>query len=530
MNAAKKWLIAIVVLCIGYSGLWYFQAYRLQKQIKKEIDKQVTPDGISYHYDALSLSGFPWNIQLTFSNPVLKSDQYEIHHIGSSINSFSLFGTLKTVQIEGKTEISSPQSAYTCTIEGKAMATLSSQTVHPLAFFNELLSKKVHDHKGSYTLTLSPLRVAFLTNGQEEMVLQTSYATFDFEKVLDAARQMIHFKSAIRNIGYQVAAADKENGPVSPETLCQLIFSKLGEKVGKGNFSIDFEASLPDAKRLEEISRLPFRLISQPVPEIRFTLNQLDFSNNFMSNHTNAQLQINEEESRTIIIDSLWHSQTNVTALCYDTAQEILDALGKKANYLIPVNQKITDMKKMLTQHLADIKAVIPKLHEFGTIDFAKEQTIQFNKETMNGKISLSQFALLTSLYGIRLHGALEYRQEFSGKLTCELVRYAPMIHDAVGYVNRLVTLLNHFLPEKEQPYRLISPEITDHILGYIRTICDAPASASDDVTVTIDYQGSTSKIGTLSMAQFQEATNKLITEIQNSMHPVITPQPAQKK
>jgi hypothetical protein len=128
--------------------------------------------------------------------------------------------------------------------------------------------------------------------------------------------------------------------------------------------------------------------------------------------------------------------------------------------------------------------------------------------------LSFHHYDIITEPYAIKSHGEVKVIDDLPhGKYEIVWENYQKMIHDIVGYYNRVFPVVKKVVESGEYPFpiEMIKDPEEEKIVSFFRLISNDPASNGDTITITVDFNDlSNITVGGKSLQQVIEASHKL--------------------
>ena len=237
-------------------------------------------------------------------------------------------------------------------------------------------------------------------------------------------------------------------------------------------------------------------------------MNKFDADSKFGTFTSKGRIDL-KEVSDIVTLDLSLDSVNDYTKEYVSAMIDAIRAVSKEAQNFRPSNQDQENFKNILTQHVDEVTALVPRMDEFGTVKFNHEVKIDFDKKKFETDVNLSKLEFTSALYGVHLTGGLKAGEEnYSGSFTLDLSKYTDLVRDIISYYNRVILVLNRMQPG--QNYPLIPDHAGQDVIEYVRAISNAPEKDSKDVSITASYLDGKTKVGTLSLPDFLKKTEEL--------------------
>ena len=233
-------------------------------------------------------------------------------------------------------------------------------------------------------------------------------------------------------------------------------------------------------------------------------------------------MTISEDSKKNVSVRLETKADAHYTDLYYSELIKLIDDTGVRVVYeLKPENETLKKIKTLFQDHVADIKALVPKLQDFGTFMWHVKGSFDLNRNTRDFQAALSPWDFTTNLFGILFNFNLKHAgQNTTCQADVDLIKYKTLFHDLVSYFNRAATIFNLLKKDTSQTLNMISTETEANIIQYFTSISDQPEKGSDDVKITFTYDNGNMKVGTLDFATFSAKSAQLAAEIQQEVQP----------
>lgn len=511
------------VVFMGYAGYWHYQANEIERDLVSNIDRfNAMPDNeIHLENNGIEQSGFPSHIQVAMKNPkVLWADDQSPLLIldGTLAYGFNISGALTYSQFNGQAHLDAadipelPAGVYE--ISGVANISNVDRNIHYKEFFKNAFS---FDTSSTYHFLL-----AFLEKGGalklEDFTFRNPTGKYyvkdgeiDYVREDKNGQQQISLDVSLKDVTFKGPRLTLDQSNV--DAILEVINDRLYQKMGNHNIAFQLECSLPDLKLLKNYFDDPSLLLLNTFPKMDFALKNVDFRNNLASYVAHALLAIKENDKQTVECTFDLFSQSHNKG--YNEAIiSIIDSLSSELATLKPENKEQKLIKNLFVNHKQEIKDLIPNFNELDTITFTDKGYMTLNKGNYSYEINLDKMDLTFPNYAIGIDSKMD-GQGFNvkGEIHVNIRNMELLIKDLCGYANRVMKFLN--LLDDTPTLGMITPELQNKVVAYLRSLTDDPKSQSKDITITFKTDGTSFTVGHLSMQDFIMDTDSLFTDFE---------------
>jgi hypothetical protein len=522
-------ILTLTLLISGYSIFWYVHASQIEKGLVSYLAKQT-----SIQYDSIEKSGFPTSINLTVKKPKFAVDleidelqivefqdnEFQDESLNTSINAslegaisarFAVFGGLKELRYEGKTNLEIPQDESDLKNTMHFDATLFAKNDSEFLLSKEALKACKEEDLSNLWKDLNLESAAFeITNFTiKQNTSDKALTSFDKGSIALQSKAQSDKQNSFEIVAEIVGLNNRDTSP---------LIDQLYAEQGKTNSKVVLHISLPSKNDLKTFFKTPVKsFFTSKVPEIAIDLKELDSTNNFGLVRAQGALSIQEDDEMNASLTSTFSLQGKQTKNYHSALVRLIHALGENNSTITPRTKLQKDLLQIISENSDEVARLIPQFDQFGTIEFSKDLKFEFNKNSMHTKFVLNKLMLNSELYGINIHGLLE-GTPYNGAYTLDIYSYKALIIDAISYYNRLTKLLNKLA---KTPFNTLSNELQDKILHTLLQISDAPNNGdAKDLSITLRYENGQITIGTLPLATFILETADTVQEIMNQVRP----------
>jgi hypothetical protein len=545
MKVLKIAIFLFLIAFGAYSIFWFKQSSELENLFKKQIDSLTRNENNHYSlkYDSIESGGYPFNFSLALINPTIteipidimdSSKGAEIKINGKIIDHFTLSGDFKSVEYTGKANITipsqdeEPNSSFL--VDGNMLLESKNGSLIPVDALKSLVSvDQILNNFWEYlnlddsSVHLSNLKILDM---QKNLPI-VNFDKFDMhfnQKQIDQLNQTILFEANMKGfdisefISYGFSLQDASG---FLEKLYREFMLALNSKRGKTGFDLNLTLNVPNN---EEISKILKRniatYITLPLPEFSISLDWSTNTGAFGGSTVKSNFAIKHEDSKEETIALKLDGSTANTQAYVDALVYALDKMSQTAALLEPENENEKKIIDLLVNHRSNVMEIIPKTNECGTFQELIDMNIKLNRNKLDSKIKIDNFALLCKLYGIQLHGEVDGSiRSTTGAMTLDVLNYETFIRDLTAYINKLIPIFNlvDFQVNK------IPVTLEERVLKYLREISNEPQTSSKDIHITAAYLDGEGKVGTLNVQEFVEKSKEVIGEIEDGLKPANT-------
>lgn len=300
----------------------------------------------------------------------------------------------------------------------------------------------------------------------------------------------------------------------------QVIRKQKGEKT---NCSVDLKIELPSMEVFQKMTKAPLTLLFNTFPTFSINLKKLNFSSPYGSSEHSGYFTISEDSSKQISIAFANDLKIKYTDVYYTKTMETVDDLAKAVTAdLQPTNEDLTRVKSLFQTHLSDLKALIPKLQQVGTMSWTGKGSLDINKTNFNFTGNLTDFGFKDDLYGLFLNvDAKRNGKETFCKVGIECINYRALLQDLISYFNRFIVVSNLLGEQNAQKLQPVSQETMQKVLASLALISDEPQSSSPDLKITFSYDNGKMRVGTLDFESFKVYFNDLMNALSGDIYPM---------
>lgn len=535
-----KIIIVLFLIVIGaYTAFWYNKSNELKNVFKTHIDQlaQNKSNNLHLEYSSIERGGYPFHFSLALINPKIteiKSGENannlvrEVKIDGKIIDHFSLSGQLQSVEYTGKANVFIPpndgEQSSNFLVEGNMLLESKSGNLIPVSFLenlttiDQLFDMWEHINLDNSLLQISNLKISDVQRNIPVLNLDSFDIHID-HKPKDETNQLIKLQNSMKGFDLHTLVTyiySLEKDPALLKKLQEQFTLALSSKEGKSGYNFDLDLDIPNKEELQKILKGSFsKYLTHPLPKISIAFKGSSQEGAFGTSNLNVHFATNSEENKresiSFKIDATADYKKNyVEALAY-----AIEKIGKEAVALNPKDEQERIVKELLVNHTSDLIGLVPKMNEFGTIQETFDLNIKVNKSKLYAQIALANFDLLSNHYGIKMHGKGEGSLGSSkGLLTLDGLQYESLIRDLTTYSNKVIRVVNL----TDFKVNEISKDSEEKVLNYIRAISNEPQTSSKDVHITARFLNEKVKVGTLSLEEFIQKTENLVTEIDREL------------
>ncbi len=542
MKLQKIFFLLILIVLGAYTIFWYKKSSDLENHFKTQIDQLAHNDKNSYllQYDSIERGGFPFNFTLALVNPTITEIQSpekantkgaEIKINGKIIDHFTLSEELKSVEYQGKANIYIPsqneEQSSNFLVEGNMLLENESGSLIPVTALKNLVTLDQiignlweHLNLDDSQMKISNLKISDIQRNSPVVNID-SFDIYFTRQLKDEANRKIHLKSNVK--GWDIYQLNSYiHSKVKPSSLLDKLYQEfllaLNSKEGKIGLDFDLDLDIPNDEELYKISQRHISAyLTHPFPEFSIAFDGSFNAAALENSKVKGRLAIKQEEHKEESISLNVDGSNSYTTAYVEALHYALEKVSEEAALLEPTNENEKIIKELLVNHRAELIGLIPQINEFGTIQEILDLNIKLKKSELYTNIQLANFAFLSKLYGVQLHGETEGRiGSAAGSITLDLLQYEPLIHDLTAYINKVIRVLNLI------DYNLneISAALEKQILSYIQEISNEPQTNTKDIHITAGYLKDGVKVGTLSLDEFMQKSSAMWNEIEKEVMP----------
>lgn len=522
MKLLKSLFFSLATALGVYSAFWFIQSNALEKALKLHIEQLNLDDEAGFHIEYASFvkGGYPFEISIALVNPKItvttSTEKSTIHVDGKMIDHFSLLGHLKSIEYVGKTHLLIPQdggNSFQFLVEGAMRLESESGSLIPSSALRNLSKlDQILEHiwasidLDNSSIYLSDLKISDVQKNIPVLDVEKMDVRFVRQQKSDL-NQTIRFQVDIDGFdsSLPISYSYQQDGNVTLyDKLAQKFVLALYSKMGKTALRFDLDLDIPTLKEWYNIANHDiFEYSILPFPPISIAFKGSNHLHSFGTSESSALLLTKHAEpnqdSALIKLDT----KTICTKAYVDGLIYALQETVKEAALLKPSNKEEKMVKTFFVKHQEDLLPLIPRLNEFGPIQYALDFNLEIDKEKAHAKAELGKLAFLTELYGLQLHGEGQGGLgSQTGSLTFDLLEYEPLIKDLFAYTNKIMKVVKEPI---EFPTTVI-----DSTLKYLREISDQPESDAKDLHITVSYKEGNMMVGTLDFNDFVIKTAEL--------------------
>ncbi len=566
MRGLQKFVVSVAILAVLlYPILWYVQANRFEREVEgqlAQLSARQTP-GFEFQYAGVKKGGFPFKIITYIKNPHFKwSDPQtnlvqkalEIKIDGDLSLGTNIWGSLHTMAVSGLTDVHLPsekvegvesQPAAHFIIEGKSSLDIEAKGLHNQNALGKtvLLTDLTPEEwwklfeKGHINLHHWNI-IGVSPEGNRQILGELAKAKISLKKSA-APKDSQNIDLSIDAKGLLMHAKDDDLEQLKPMDLVMQIVHNIRAKSGKTDFVFEGSIRIPQVEVLKTLLEQPVGILD--VDNYNFSISKMVWNNqveNFKGNFHFDKLSLPKGgENYKMDVD---YSST-ISEKYYDLFMQELDALSKSYANFTPKDKEQKALKDVLTTHLAEVKAVVPKWQNFGTMRFFAHTAWNASPNEGQGeasKLEIKKSGFTSDRYSVTLEGGGRATPpgyaDYAGHFTIEVKKYKELVTHLIDYWNRWTKVINPLLahyPAKGSRLAVLSPELTHKVVTYLQEISNDPQSEKANLLITVENKTADgpTNVGTLTEDQFSARSWKLFAELQQALEPqASTPAKAQ--
>lgn len=499
---ARGILFGIVVLvCVGaYSAYWYTCAQHMEKAFKEELaDQQYA----TITYDAIEKSGFPFSIQLALVNPNVQVDNQAIEFDldGKLAARWSLFGTLRDIDMAGKSRFAMPMGE-----EGKVSEIyVEGNTIA------EIDSIKSMADKGVLKISQAKMRSSDdLAAGVLDWTFDLVSIAYDVQHPHDD-RLLVDVDVELQGGTYGVAApAEVPDG----FDFYNVLVGNVAEMSGKTNSSFSFTCDLPSMGKFKQIMESPLSLFMEDIPAVSIELKKCGASNALTTSDMIGAIHINEDEQHNIVLHVTADGFVRYLTAYREAILASIDDMVVLAKRWEP-SEDLVFIKKLLLDHSADLKNLVPHPELLGKIEGAQDMLVVVNKRTLNWHVALKNLGLWCDLYGMSVKADAQARNNsLQADVGLTLKNASNLVDELVGFYNRVEGIVNLFEQEIDTHIKPLPASAAPKIVAFLSRFSTNKDDSPNDLHINITYNDGKLQIGPFSREEARAQAEELWEEI----------------
>jgi len=492
MKRCRTILFSLVLFClVGYTGFWLWQAHRLKSSVKEALSYQNY--GVEIEYDTLLSRGFPLEIQIQIEKPRLKipagfSRSLNYTSEGRINTTFSLQGELKSIDSTGISQL------YFSGKKAKKWQIESQMHVNLLANGATFLLQDVNISRQEQPYShIDNLQVDIVRTSPspDRQLIQVDFAMKGHERIMPS----------------QPEDLKTEKGAW---TYLKDLFSV---KRGKTNNSFTIKADLPSQEVLQKLMSFPALLLQEKWPYVNVDVVAVHSKDDLSSYSGDLHFKFGQEADDLFTFQMSSGGSLHFSSNLYDSLVDMLGGIDLEV----------------------DLKPLVPKFHEFGTIINKWKSSFDLNKSQilslsgLEGTIRLSDIEFTSDLYGIRIGAEVtNLNQPFTVYCSVDVLNFRRLINDLVGYYNRVYSIFNVLQVANVPPLYPLTDETVAKVLAYLDQIGSEP-SQNVDLSLKFTYRDGKMQLGELDEERLSAQTQALWKAILQNIAPeLVPPEPVQ--
>lgn len=482
-------LSVIVVSGVAFAGFWLFQAHTLNQRVKEALSS-YDMFGVDIEYEALVNRGFPFQIQVQLERPRLKvpaglRKSLTYASEGNVVATFSLHGELESIDVHGLGQL------Y---FSGKQAKKWQIESDGHLSFAPDGCALDLRDIK------IAKAEVPYSHIDELKVAIQRTMPSSD--------RQLI-------TLNFVMNGLEKITKPVSEDLkTSEGMLVKLSDlftlKKGKTNNSFTLKADLPSAEAIHKLESFSALLFQESWPYATIDLETFHSKDNLTSSSGDLHIKFGQEGDTLLGLSVTSGGSLQFSANLYTALVDVLAALDVAV----------------------DLKPLIPRFEEFGTILSKMKTSFEVNKSLLlslagiEGTWRISDLEIASDLYGVKIGGEItNLNQPFTVRCSIDLLHYRRLLDDLVSYYNRVYSLVNTLQLANVPLLKPLSQEMETKILAYLAEIAKQPPQEAT-LPISLTYRDGAWQVGALTEEAFREKTRQLWSEIVADIAPSVSQEP----
>jgi hypothetical protein len=507
----------LVILVAAYTGIWWTKSNELKDQVARSLVEMSQQENatVELTYDKLERAGYPFGIELAFTNPKLIQNGHglKVLHEGGVVIGRSILNQDKVwIKTTGKTDLTLVAKAEGDRAEEKEHLLISGKT------YLECIRCGGHLH------IVNNMLHSDLTFGEWIPLL-----------LADSTFKMNDFK--VFQIG-----KNKSEPNLILEIKKGLFNVKNKEEVGNNHFTIDVDVK----NMISGVNQKTVDLIKPLYPN----LNEEEFKKSFMelggsdlvfqahgfiptTDHPFYQspswdtlptfsLVVDKSEQKSVLAENKSHGTLEFqrSADKKFTGVVKFEQKSKASDKFHSVAVKIVDRSmnknsekaKLLAEHSAEL---IPDLAQFGVIENLLDLKFQ-GDESGPGfplqSIDLKNYTLACELYGLKINGKAEDLEHLKAHWNIQLENYKNLFADMLNYYTKWQKLLAQAKTKSQLP--VITPHIVERVEQFLETLSTNAKPKQLNIEIAYEEPGP-AKIGTKTIEEVFAAWRQLETDLE---------------
>jgi hypothetical protein len=534
MDKIVKGAIALIAVAfLGYSGYWFYQANEIEKELSSHVEKLTGENlnGFRFENAGVEKGGFPTDIKVSIKNPKFVNTNNEAQNTvdvdGTLSFGFDMAGNLTYQELKGNSQINIPgddqnQSDNNLIISGEATLINDGEGPHYKKFLNEFFNPDSPDTQEFWKkfltqggqLKIKDFTVQNASDPKNVVTVKNGDITYT-RKISDDQQQNIKLYVKLNDVDVKLAQIPINQ--VNYQNIGDIVNQKVYDKMGTSQVEFEFEGQIPSWEKIQQIIDNPTLLLGSDLRPVNLNIKNFSASNNFGKYNGHLLLSAKEDSNRNFYITGDTEFKTDYSKDYYGALVSIANSLKQDLTSLQPSDDEQQELKKIFVDHSDELKGLIPKFDDIGSVTFTKDGNLTINRNDFSYKLDLKKLDLIARQYGIQIRSNLQGQgANTNGTINFSIANADKLVTDTSNYLNRVFKFINSITPENHLGE--ITPALQGKIIAYLRKISDDPQSNSKDVNITVALENSTPKIGKLSYQDFLSASGALYVELNNAI------------
>ncbi len=495
----KKILSVLVILALAYAGYWFYEAYKIEKELTSQLASLGPHTRVVY--DGIEKRGFPTHVELIVVNPKVEVDNEALRFtlLGNLSGRWSLLGKIEQLNLSGNShvefEIGEEGLLSDYSLDGNMAVEFDSlQTIGDqgrIILKNAKASSTGNDVHGPFECSIDSL-----------------IAKYD---VKARNKEQSHLLLDVNFEGAKLVGITSEDETMLGK-MYQVLLNNIEKKSGKTNASFTLQCELPNQEIIEKYVQSPLLLISEPFPSISIDLKNFASNNALVEQRANAMMSVSEDGKRRITAhvnaDGFIHyfqGYHDAMAAAIDNMQELAK------DWDAP--QDLAIVKDVLINHADVVKNLIPHLENFGRIEGGENFFFLLNKKTFNWHMALEKLDLSCDLFALNVKADAQERNNSTiVDITVSITNAKRFTEELVSLYNKIEGVANLFEQKTKQHLKPLPENASEKILAYLNLL--ATKREQDLISINMIYRDGKIQIGPFSLEEARAEFEKLWLEL----------------
>jgi len=509
-----------IVLGIGYTGLWHYNATNLVEDSRNHIDQLDKANQPAISVTSVESTGFPTSMTLELKDINVKAFDMFKAQVDTYFISRGIFTNSYKTKSHGNVTVSitapNPEDSLELIFKPGTQSTAEVQ-FRGNQFIQFLMGRMkmspVLDSEKQWNL-LTELRCFDWADTGHELIEKRSGKTFIKHGPSSTKIKLDQIDDHTYDVDLKLSIKDLEYSPELDKRLATwgeafspMISAYSGTPTYPIHKFISFSATGKNSTELEATYKGPLSPSNLGQGDIDFDLDisKYQTSNKFQTG--NLQLKFAGQLTKDKFIKdatfklagTLKTTQdfTDFVTLTFKTMAQ--DELDKAAEDKVPTEFSMEHWYEFL-QYVFILHAnrILPDLTKWGEVKYA----LDFKIDKANKKNQLNEFSLITDKFGIRIKGFADMTKANSrnDSLEITLVNKKEIVERLYAYATELLDISKE--TTKNDFNIKLDPGLKQHILDLINKVEEKQAEESPDSTIKITMTGDKLTIGTMDSAQ----------------------------